>query len=320
MKEEEPNLAEKFNRVISKNTFFFKNLRYESKIKIRIQELKDALLELKKKIEVHGFSKEILIEFIKEDYGLDVILVLTGLSQEMLYRLITFIRASDDEDLNSLVNKKAWPTGSLDTEWKMIKIKQLVRENAEIAEGLINFFLKGKDLPIIQNALPAFEYEKIDPVKIKFDTDGLIDTIIRYKIKGSYSATKERNAEIVIEQILENLSILYERGKLPNVRRDMDFIIPSKENPEIIIESSYVTTTSSGMGDKAKTEMSVREEIKAHYPNTKFIGFLDGIGWYVRRGDMERMVSAYDEIFTFHPDELKRFKKYLQSNLSQLAF
>jgi len=88
----------------------------------------------------------------------------------------------------------------------------------------------------------------------------------------------------------------------------MDFIIPNKKNPLIIIESSFLVTTSSGQGDKSKTEISVSELIKQHYPRAKFVGFVDGIGWYVRKNDLKRMVSAYEDVFTFHKDELLRFR------------
>ncbi len=72
-----------------------------------------------------------------------------------------------------------------------------------------------------------------------------------------------------------------------------------------------MVTTSSGQGDKSKTEISIDSLIKEHYPEAKFIGFVDGIGWYVRKGDLKRMVAAYEDVFTFHKDELARFKEFL---------
>ena len=95
----------------------------------------------------------------------------------------------------------------------------------------------------------------------------------------------------------------------------MDFIIPDKMKPKIIIESSFLVTTSSGQGDKSKTEGNIKTLIKKYYKKSKFIGFIDGIGWYVRQGDLKRMVSAYDDVFTFNKDELKRFKKFLKNEL-----
>ena len=144
------------------------------------------------------------------------------------------------------------------------------------------------------------------------------DTLIRYKEKGSYSGKKSNNPEIVVEEILKSLDITWETGDLtelidnaPDNKRTMDFIIPNKENPIIIAESSFLATTSSGQGDKSKTEISIDTLIKEHYPKATFIGFVDGIGWYVRKGDLKRMVTAYEDVFTFHKDELRRFEKLL---------
>jgi len=98
----------------------------------------------------------------------------------------------------------------------------------------------------------------------------------------------------------------------------MDFIIPNKNNPVIIAESSFLVTTSSGQGDKSKTEISIRELIKQHYPNAKFLGFVDGIGWYVRKEDLKRMVAAYEDVFTFHKDELTRFESLLRAEFGKI--
>ena len=97
----------------------------------------------------------------------------------------------------------------------------------------------------------------------------------------------------------------------PHKKRTMDFIIPDKKNPQLIVESSFVTTTASGQGDKAKTEIAIGRLLKEYYPKAKFVGFVDGIGWSVRPGDLERMNSAYDYTYTFHKDDLNSFKNLL---------
>jgi len=98
----------------------------------------------------------------------------------------------------------------------------------------------------------------------------------------------------------------------PDEKRRMDFIVPNKRNPKIIIECSYLVTTSSGQGDKSKTEISIDSLIKEHYPKAHFLGFVDGIGWYVRKNDLKRMITAYEDVFTFHEEELERFKELLK--------
>ena len=122
---------------------------------------------------------------------------------------------------------------------------------------------------------------------------------------------------------MKEIDVGYAKGDLselidnaPNEKRTMDFIIPNKTNPKVVIESSYLKTTSSGQGDKSKTEGNVDRLLKHHYPNARFWGFVDGIGWYVRKGDLRRMVNAYEEVFTFHEAELERFESQLLEVLS----
>jgi len=156
---------------------------------------------------------------------------------------------------------------------------------------------------------------------LQFDISSMIDTLVRYKEKGSYSGKGEKNSETVIASLLDDLGLTYERGDLDkfprNTKRRMDFIIPDKESPSIIIESAFLATTSSGQGDKSKTEISIQNLIKKHYPKAQFIGFVDGIGWYVRKEDLKRMVAAYDDVFTFHKDELSRFEKMLRAEFGK---
>ena len=52
-----------------------------------------------------------------------------------------------------------------------------------------------------------------------------------------------------------------------------------------------------------------------YYPNTHFWGFVDGIGWYVRKKDLERIVGAFEDVFTFKKAELKRFSESLTAVL-----
>lgn len=152
-----------------------------------------------------------------------------------------------------------------------------------------------------------------------FEMPAMIDTLVRYKEKGSYSGKGENNAETVIAERLDSLTIAFEKGDLNELidyasdrKRTMDFIIPNKEQPRVIVECSFLVTTSSSQGDKSKTEIAVAQLLQEHYPEAKFIGFVDGIGWYVRPTDLVRMVAAYEDVFTFHQEELSRFEQFLR--------
>ena len=192
-------------------------------------------------------------------------------------------------------------------EWSDSTIQKKINTNQYFRKGLVNIFFEGASIPFLADTIPLFELKKLSISKLRFEIPEMLDTLIRYKEKGSYSGKKRNNPETVIEDILEKLSVTFETGDLtelidnaPDNKRTMDFIIPNKKAPQIIIESSFLATTSSGQGDKSKTEISIDTLIKEHYPEAKFIGFVDGIGWYVRKGDLKRMVTAYEDVFTFH--------------------
>jgi len=317
------SIDDKFKTVVQKNTFYFFNPQFEEAYEGYINSLKETLLVVKNRVEREGLKKEIFVWLLKEkEHGLKALLALTGFSNEYLKRLLTIIRIVDNHELNTLVYKDKWyddtNTDNI-KEWSDNTILQKIQKNEYFCKGLVNVFFEGASIPFLANTLPLFELKKLSISKLNFDISELIDTIIRYKEKGSYSGMKDNNPETVIAKILDNCGLTYETGDLtelisnaPDNKRTMDFIIPNKKNPQIIVECSFLATTSSGQGDKSKTEISIDSLIKEHYPHTKFIGFVDGIGWYVRKGDLRRMVTAYEDVFTFHKDELHRFQNLLQ--------
>ncbi|MEZ4907409.1 MAG: DpnII family type II restriction endonuclease [Saprospiraceae bacterium] len=313
---------DKFTTVIQKNTFYFFNTKFEEKYEGYINSLKETLLVVKNRIENEGLKKEIFVDLISEkENGLRALLALTGFSNEYLKRLTTIIRIVDNEELNKLVYKDKWyDEKSPDNiqEWSDSTIQKKINSSQYFRKGIVNIFFEGASIPFLAITIPLFELKKLSISKLRFEIPEMLDTLIRYKEKGSYSGKKGNNPETVIEDLLEKLGISFETGDLtelidnaPDNKRTMDFIIPNKKNPKIIVESSFLATTSSGQGDKSKTEISIDTLIKEHYPEAKFIGFVDGIGWYVRKGDLKRMVTAYEDVFTFHKEELQRFEKLL---------
>jgi len=322
------SVNDKFLTVIQKNTFYFFNPKFEESYEGYINSLKETLLIVKNKVETEGLKKEIF-EWLLTDKqnGLRALLALSGFSNEYLKRLTTIIRIVDNPELSKLVYKEKWYNEkSPDNiqEWSDSTILKLIQKNAYFRKGIVNIFFEGASIPFLANTIPLFELKKLSISKLKFEIPELIDTLIRYKEKGSYSGMKSNNPETVVAEILEKLGVSFEIGDLselitnaPDNKRTMDFIIPNKKNPLIIVESSFLATTSSGQGDKSKTEMSIDALIKEHYPKAKFIGFVDGIGWYVRKGDLKRMVTAYEDVFTFHRDELQRFEKLIMDTFKK---
>ena len=322
------SIQEKFDVVIQRNTFYFYNKKFEETYEGYINSIKETLLVLKNKIQTEGLKKEIFEDLIaKKENGLRALLALTGFSNEYFKRLTTIVRVVNTPELNKLVYKEYWPKEkdiSDVKEWSDEKISGLIMENEYFRKGIVNIFFEGATIPFLVGTVPLFELKKLSISKLKFEMAEMIDTLIRYKEKGSYSGMKENNPEIIIAAILKGLDVPFEQGDLgelienaPDNKRTMDFIIPNKKKPKIIIESSYLVTTSSGQGDKSKTEISIDALIKKHYAGAHFWGFVDGIGWYVRKNDLKRMVVAYEDVFTFHPQELTRFEKQLREVIAK---
>ena len=317
------SVEEKYSKVIEKNTFYYFDDEFEDNYEKHIFSVKEAILYLKNEVTNNGCKKEVFANFLrsKKKIGMKALLALTGFSNESLKRLITVIRIINDDEINELVFREDWDDCSDKkeiSEWSSEKITKFVEINDGFRNGLINIFFEGSSNKFFQQTLPTFELQKLSLEKLQFKSDALIDTLARYKEKGSRAAKGKNNPEVLIEKLLSSLQISFEKGDLNDLieyesdtKRTMDFIIPNKKNPEIIIESSFLTTTSSGQGDKSKTEISVDSLLKRHYPKAKFIGFVDGIGWYVRKNDLKRMVGAYEDVFTFHTDEMERFKNLL---------
>ena len=322
---------EKFRTVIEMNTFWYDNPEFEDTSEGNINTLKENLLHLKNRVEREKLSVELIADFLhkKGENGLKVLLALTGFSNENLKRLVTFIRASDVPELNDLVYKDQWihkdkvdPIEGIQ-EWATDKIPREIARDKYFRLGIANVFFEGGTSEILSEKLPLFLLKKLSFSKLNFEMEALLDTLVRYKEGGSYSGKKGNESEQVVGRLLKEMDVGYEKGDLselvdnaPDEKRTMDFIIPDKTNPKVVIESSYMTTTSSQQGDKSKTEINIGRLLRLHYPDARFWGFVDGIGWYVRKKDLWRMVVAYEDVFTLHDQELERFKSQLLEVLS----
>lgn len=317
---------QKYQTVLDKNTFYFHNPVFEEKYEGYINSLSGILLVLKNKVETQGLKREFFESLLAEkENGLRALLALTGFANESLKRLLTLVRVVENRELAQLLLKDKWEEkeklGTI-KEWGDKRLERMIEKNEFFRKGLVNLFFEGSTVPVLAQTLPLFELKKLSISKLNFEFSAMIDTLVRYKEKGSYSGQAENNPEFLIKTILGEMKIPFEKGDLKELfkhkfdeKRTMDFILPGKANPQIIIESSFLVTTSSGQGDKSKTEGNIKKLIEQYYPNAKFIGFVDGIGWYVRQGDLKRMVTAFDEVFTFHKEELERFKEFLKQNL-----
>ena len=316
-----------YQRVLEKNTFYYFDESVEEKYDAgHIAALTNILLNLRERVIAEGAKRSLFDEVLTREHGLTAILALNGLSLENLKRLTTVARAANDPSLNDLLCRDAWQIpesgnpGDI-SEWGSNTIQRFARRDAAFRRGLVNLFFEGASNPYLRRHFPPFHLRKLSIQKLSFSSDGILDTLVRYKEGGSHSGQKDTNADQLIARMLDMNGVEHLRGVVlerlrstnDDTDRTMDFVIPGQAEPRLIIESSFVATTSSGMGDKAKTTIRNGERIRVHYPSALFVGFVDGIGWYVRKRDLRRITSAFHDVFTFHDDELRRFEKLLRN-------
>ena len=233
---------EKHANVINKNTFYYFDNEFEEIYEKHIYSVKEAILYLKNEVTNNGCKKEVFTNFLlsKKEIGLKALLAITGFSNESLKRLITVIRIVNDGEVNNLVFRKNWDDVSNEneiSEWSSEKIEKLIISDEYFRKGLINIFFEGSTHGFFQQTLPAFELQKLSLEKLQFNIDALIDTLARYKEKGSRAAKGKNNPEILIEKLLNSLNVSFEKGDLnelieyeSDTKRTMDFIIPNKKN------------------------------------------------------------------------------------------
>jgi len=109
------------------------------------------------------------------------------------------------------------------------------------------------------------------------------------------------------------------------IETDIDFAVPSLEDPWVIIMSSFQETTSSGQTTKARDMFSAYERVlrnNSRYDEKRFfVNFVDGGGWLARKRDFQRLVKQCDYFINFnHLDMLEAIvlkhvpKKYFKKN------
>ncbi|RLF38482.1 MAG: hypothetical protein DRN00_04055 [Thermoplasmata archaeon] len=324
------NLDDKMRTLTEKNTFFIpKSGEVEERYADLITKIKESLRRLcegikKKEEKIKGEDKEELIKSIadflqKDEHGLNALLALSGTSYEKLYRIISYLRITYKRGIyksdSEWLKKDRWPVRKgkeVFSEWKEEEIKSKLKEDESFAKDLAKILLGCNDF--VNAKLSEFERGFVVTLdKLRLTEDSLLDTLIRRSLSGSYAASKGKVPEEIVKEILDELGVSYESGKIKGISRRIDLVIPSKCNPKIFIQISYEETTSSGMGDKAKTERdTVRREIKEKYQGATFILFVDGAGWLTRDEAARVICEAGDYIFTFHEESLEKFKELIK--------
>lgn len=272
-------------------TPFFISDSYEIEVDHEINTIVDSLHE---KMKLIG-TEEGLLEYIKEDEeSLVNILSLLGFSAEKFRRIISMIRMSEGESFQS--------------EWPLKQIRNKMTSNEEYGRKISRLLLNGATETEFRETIPKFYLDNlvIDETALRQLTDKTrLKRLVKQKRDGKYNNDAGDNVEDLIErkliELYEKYGIPYEREKFVTwIARNMDFCIPNKEDPYVIIEVSYQITTSSAQTTKREVEVKTSEEIRRHNiqngKNIAFVNFIEGGGWLGRQSDMKKLIHCSDYI------------------------
>ncbi len=233
-------------------------------------------------------SVEDLLFFLREDAnGLDVILNDIGLSGEKFKRTV------------SLLRKIGRIPGAFTTEWSVEKIKREMAHDPSLARTIATLLLDGKRDVGLRPYVPRYYLDMLNYRELEAAARSTRE--IRYKdsLIGTYGARKGHQVEARIASelahVAQSTGVGFEKGRSRFVSVDVDFAIPSLEDPWVIIMSSFQETTSSGQTTKARDMQAaytrITESNSRYRESRAFVNFVDGGGWLARKSDLQRLVN-----------------------------
>jgi hypothetical protein len=281
-----------FQEVWASTTVFF----VDDTLEDEIDRLVDGLLRSSPSFRTGVSPATINAEFISfltgYEKGLEIILRDVGFSDEKFMRIV------------SLLRRIGRVPGDFESEWTISKIKRQMRSDENFATIISDLLLRGKSDTTLASLVPRYYLEKLNYEEISQSTPEV--RRMRYKdaFIGTYGAKKGHRVEGLIRRVLEDVRAKYgigfEKGRSRFVNVDIDFAIPSLQDPWIILMSSFQETTSSGQTTKARDMLAAYTQLtesNSRYREKRiFINFVDGGGWLARRSDLQRLVRECDYI------------------------
>lgn len=262
---------------------------FEQEMRERI----DGILEALRVYSASGNPVDNLARFLRADGNfLGVILALANLSQEKFLRILSAERFAQQD---------------FRQEWGIGAIQRKIRSETGFAEQIAQLFLDGRNSALLRENAAAFYLDQLslpnhwDEI---IQDENLIENVIRRKLTGEYTDRKGDAIEGIIraylDDIREKYGVPYDKGQVTLVDKEVDHVIPSRDDPYVMIMTSYMETTSSSQTARAneQSEMygAVQKENRRYGTQRIFVNFVDGGGWLARRSDLRKLYDGCDYI------------------------
>jgi len=282
-----------FQEAWDSSIIFFVDEELEQEIESQVE----SLLKTAQDQNASEFSLQNMVNFlVHQKDALDVILKDLELSQEKFMRIVSLLRK-----LDRIV-------GGFDQEWGIHKIKKKIASDPDFALKIAELLLDGKRDQELQNYIPRYYLDTLNYREAQTSSEASLRKLYKRQLIGTYGARKGHKVEDRIRQKLMNIEathgVGYAKGRSRIIETDIDFAIPSLDDPWVILMSSFQETTSSGQSTKARDMLSAYERVlrnNSRYGEKRvFVNFVDGGGWLARKRDFQRLVQQCDYFINFH--------------------
>lgn len=280
---DQPSPKLSFDDFLKTCTPLLKIPELEQQMKDRVQAIVADLLNF----QPNADSISNLKQFLKKDENfLGVLLALTNLSQEKFLRILSAQRFAKED---------------FGTEWGAKYIFRKIKRDDAFAELIAKLFIEGRDNQLLARQVADFYLEQLSlpanwPEIIR--DKNIIGNIVRKKLTGEYTDLKgefvEKQIGSILNKIKEESGITHFHGQIKFLGKEVDHVVPTLEDPYVMIMVSYMETTSSGQTARANEQQSMYTKIigenTRHAPLERiFVNVVDGAGWLARRSDLRKM-------------------------------
>ena len=261
---------------------------------LKIPELEQRMRDRVRAIvhELLGFQPDAdpatnLKRFIQQDESfLGVLLALTNLSQEKFLRIITAQR---------------FAVGDFGPEWGVDRLYRKIKKDDVFAEAIARLFLEGRGSRLLTEQVADFYLDQLSLPANWSDVirdESVIGNVVRKKLTGEYTDQKgeyiERRISNLLDELQDRYGVSHAHGQVALVGKEVDHVIPSLEEPYVLVMVSYMETTSSGQTARANEQLAMYQKIvgeNVRYTPLErvFVNIVDGAGWLARRSDLRKM-------------------------------
>jgi hypothetical protein len=273
-----------FQEAWDSSVVFFVDEELEQEIEAEVESL---LATARSRNAPRGTVSDLATFLVQQKNALDVVLKDLDLSQEKFMRIV------------SLLRKLGRISGGFDREWGIDKIRNKILHETDFACVVAELLLDGKRDQELQQYIPRYYLETLNYRNVQIGSEATLRKRYKGQLIGTYGGRKGYRVEGRIRQKLMDIELAhgvsFAQGRSTMVDTDIDFAVPSLEDPWVVIMSSFQETTSSGQTTKAKDMFSVYDRVEhrnSRYNEKRaFVNFVDGGGWLARKRDLERLVD-----------------------------